>query len=177
MIKTNQALIYLCYVDSVAGTTNVTWAVSPYGNTPEAFGAGTNLIGDDAYDITNRIFQATISDVAVFNTALTTDQIAAQFGTAAGITQFPPSVSGTPMSVYGYQGASSQFKVAGAYGSVLVNLQWQFDGSDIAAGPNFSGVNTTTLTINSVAATNVGTYQLIATEYRSAAIPAPLRNS
>ena len=175
VIQPTQATMYLCYVDTVANTTNVFYAVNVYPNTPEAFGAGTNMIGTDPYSITNRIFAGSIADVAVYNTALTSDQILAQFGAAAGIStsSFAPTISGAPKSGNGYQGETTQLSVTGALGSPTIAYNWQLDGTNISNGANYSGVGSPTLTIANFSALDVGTYQVVAANTVGTVVSSP----
>jgi hypothetical protein len=168
VIQPTQATIYLCYLDTNLNTTNIYYAVNAVTNGPDAaaFGqGGTFVIGDDSNNLTNRLFNGSIADVAVYSAALTPAQIMAQFGAglaANAALPFAPTISGAPNSGAGYVGEGVPLSVVGALGTPTITYQWQLDSTNISNGANYSGVNSTTLTINNFQAIDVGSYTLIA---------------
>jgi hypothetical protein len=95
----------------------------------------------------------------VFGRTLSNSDIAALFAAALGIT--PPAIVLEPTSTARYSGLPITFNcvVTGSSPS----YQW-FKGSQaLADGGNVSGAETTTLTVNNVGSTDVGSYTLVAT--------------
>ena len=87
VVQTNAATIYMYYLDT--GNNNqpvILSAVNGNTQTPEAFNVGATWIGGDPNgNGAARIFPGDISDVAVFNSALTPDQILALFSAGVGV--------------------------------------------------------------------------------------------
>ncbi len=73
----------------------------------------------------------------------------------------PPVITAQPQSQTLPTGSSAVFTVAAV--GVDLAYQWQKDGVDLSNGGNVSGVTTTGLTVNNVAATDAGNYTVVVT--------------
>src|SRR5690606_30433063 len=103
--------------------------------------------------------------VALYNKALTSDDILELFAAGVGVSGFPPTMTTQPRSQYVLAGSSAQLRAA-ANGSAPLSYQWKFNGTDVNLLPNsdnFVGANSTMLTIVSMSEAEVGTYQLTVT--------------
>ncbi|HXS68515.1 MAG TPA: LamG-like jellyroll fold domain-containing protein, partial [Candidatus Polarisedimenticolia bacterium] len=169
VVQSNSATLYLCLIDPNTGQTNVLSAVNAIAHTPESFGGGNIWLGSDVTgggggpDAT-RIFSGQISDVAVYNSSLTSDQILALFAAGLGVQGFPPSITQQPQSQYILAGSRAQVKATGINGTSPISYQWQLNGTNInllSDSANFSGANSNVLTILSASASDAGSYQLI----------------
>jgi hypothetical protein len=170
VIQPTSATIYLCFIDGL-GRTNVLSAVNPIAHTPEAFGSGNTWLGSDvtagggAPDAT-RVFSGTISDVAVYNSSLTSDQVLALFAAGLGVQGFPPTITTQPQSQYAIAGSKTRLTAGGVNGTSPISYQWTLNGTNISLlsdSANFTGANSNVLTILSPAAKDAGTYQLLLT--------------
>jgi hypothetical protein len=144
---------------SVMNTGGISSAIHTYPHVVQSFDAkNTTVIGDDTADGGNgsRSFQGDMDEVAVFNTALTQNQLQDLFYVATGVTNYVPEITEQPQATSVYTGQSVQLTVDGG-GSLPVSYQWE-SGVTGSGGPYtplqngaaYSGVNTPTLTINSV---------------------------
>jgi hypothetical protein len=168
VVQTNLATIYLYYLDQNNNNQPV-FLTAANGNTqtPEAFTNGATWIGGDPNgNGATRIFPGDISDVAVFNSALTSDQILALFSAGVGVQGYPPEIIGQPQSAL-VQSSSTKRMTANVIGTEPRSYQWTLNGTDVNLLPdatNFTGATTSNvLTILKVAAQDAGTYQLIVT--------------
>jgi hypothetical protein len=170
VIRPTSATIYLCFIDGL-GVTNVLSAVNNIAHTPEAFGSGNIFIGSDvtagggAAD-GGRVFDGSISDVAVYNSALTSDQVLALFAAGLGVAGFPPSITSQPQSQYVLTGKKAQLSAGGVNGTSPITYQWQLNGTNIsllADAANFTGGTSNVLTILSASTNDAGSYQLLLT--------------
>jgi hypothetical protein len=160
VVQTNQATIYLYYIDPNTGLPDLYSAVNPIAHGVEKFSGGTTWIGDDQ-GASARSFSGEIADVAVFNKALTSDQVLQEFSKAAGLSTVAASIAQQPQSLGAYAGKTVSFTASGINGTSPITYQWQFDGANLNNGGDISGATTASLTISNVAATNAGTYQLL----------------
>jgi hypothetical protein len=168
VIRTNSATIYLCVIDPNTGQTNILSAVNSITHNAESFAAGTMWLGSDVTGgggppDAGRIFSGSISDVAVYNTAFTSDQIVALYASGLGVAGFPPSITTQPQSRYLTAGSKAQFTAGGINGTSPFTYQWKLNGTNIAQladAANFSGANSNTLTILSAANADAGSYLL-----------------
>ena len=162
VVQTNQATVYLYYIDPVTGTPDLYSAVNPIVHDPEAFSGGTTWIGGDNSGTTpqSRTFNGDISSVAVYNTALSSDQILNLFASGAGLSEVAPSIAGQPQSIGAYAGNNVSFTATGVNGTSPITYQWQFDGVNLTNGIGISGATSASLSISNVSATNAGSYQL-----------------
>lgn len=87
--------------------------------------------------------------------------------TAAGAS-IPPSITQQPVGG-NFWTPSTVTLISGASGSATLYPQWQKDNVNLANNAQYSGVNSTTLTIANVAGANVGDYRLIVTNSAGAA--------
>jgi hypothetical protein len=163
VIQSNQAAIYLYYIDSVTGQPDLYSAVNPIPHGPQVFGAATNAIGTDGYNTTTRTFNGSIDEVAVFNSSLSSGQLLALFSKGAGISPQAPSITSQPQSVGIYAGHTVTLAAGGINGTAPITYQWQLGGVNLSDSGNISGSQTPTLTITNAATTNSGIYRLMLT--------------
>ena len=135
-VTPTNATIYMLNANGIASSQHA------YPHVVQTFN-GTTLIGGDSV-AANRTFLGNIDDVAVFNKALTCDQLSAMFYAASGLTNYAPIIVTPLASQSVYVGQSATFTVVGG-GSQPLTYQWQADtGSgftNINNGGQFSGAN------------------------------------
>jgi hypothetical protein len=148
----------------VMNTNGLVASSHPWNHVVQAFG-GTTLIGDDSNASNGtRVFNGTIDDVAIFNSALSPSQIVALYSAASGISSFAPAIGGQPLSQTLYAGQTAQFVVAGG-GTEPVSYRWQMSPSgagtfsDLTDGGKISGATTPTLIISNLAEANTADYR------------------
>ena len=103
-----------------------------------------------------RMFDGDVSQLALFNYALSGPQVLSLFyaaDVAPIITQQPPATQ-----VIG-NGSSGTISVA-AYGTPNLTYQW-LKGSSPVSGAEYSGANTTTLTVNNASPSDGGSYSVV----------------
>ena len=165
VVQSNQAAIYLYYIDSVTGQPDLYSAVNAIPHGPQTFTGTTNLIGADASNLAARTFNGDIDEVAVFKSALSSGQILALFSKGAGLLPLAPSITGQPQSVATYAGNNVKFTATGINGSTPITYQWQLGASNLTDEVQISGSQTPSLTISNVTNFNSGTYRLILSNY------------
>ena len=176
VIQSNSATIYLCY--SNAAGIHLWSASNAIPHSPETFADGATFIGTDVVNGTSpdpgRMFNGSISDVAVFNSALGNDQILQLFGAGVGIVgAFNPVITVQPKSQYVIAGSKVQLKGASINGASPLYYQWQLNGINVdllADSTNFTGINSNVLTILSTATNDAGSYRLVVTNASGSAI-------
>jgi len=155
-VTPTDATIYLFNASGIVSSRHV------YSHVVQTFN-GTTLIGGDSA-AASRTFLGDIDDVAVFNKALTRDQLSGMFYAASGVTNYAPTIATGPSSQSVFTGQSATFTVIGG-GSQPLTYQWQSDtGSgftNISNSGQFSGADTATLTIKGTTSGNAGNYQVI----------------
>ncbi len=159
VVTPTAATIYLMNTNGLTSSTHVyPHVIQPFSS------ANTTLIGDDSLDGGNgsRTFAGMMDDVAVFNRALTGDQVAKLFYTASGLSSYAPVIGVQPQSTNAYTSQTISMNV-GAYGSTPLGYQWvaATTGSGGpytplvngvgANGELISGAQSATLTIQNVA--------------------------
>lgn len=102
---------------------------------------------DPAYDWT---FEGSIDEVAIYNVALTPDQVVAHYSAAYGTTM-SPVILVQPQSVTNYIGLPISMRV-GAVGSVPLAYQWKKNGA------NITGANSSSFSIDNLGAGDAGDY-------------------
>ena len=171
VVTPTAATIYLMNTNGLTSSTHVyAHVVQPFSS------ADTTMIGDDSFDGGNgtRTFAGQIDDVAVFNTALTSAQVANLFYVATGVTQYAPVIGVQPVSTNAYTGQTISFSV-GADASLPFGYQWAagVTGSGGpytplsnglgANGETISGAQSATLTIQNVALADALDYVVVIT--------------
>jgi hypothetical protein len=165
VIETNQATFYLYYIDPNTGLPVLKSAVNPVANvTPVTMASGTTVIGSDPYLIGGRTFNGSMAGVALFNKALNITNIQTLFGSGFGQTNgFAPTFATQPPSnVVNVVGHTVQISALPS-GSPIITNQWQFNGTNIANGGQFSGATSNVLTITGLTTNNSGIYTLTIT--------------
>ena len=138
------------------GQASVSFA-QDYGNFPLYFGTS----GQSYWD---RKFSGLLDEVSLYNRALSSNEIAAIFaaGTAGKCKAASgPGIMAQPQSL-GVPGSTALFTVT-ATGTAPLSYQWLFNGSTLANGGQFSGVNSSTLSINNAQPANAGGYTVVVT--------------
>ncbi len=154
VIQPSQATMYLYYIDPNTSQPVLSSVVSTVTNAPAPFST-TSLIGTDPNDATTiltRGFAGSIDEVAVYNKALTSDQVLQLFGKGAGLSEVAPTAS-APVEV---PSSANIALLAGrtvtlttsASGTAPLYYQWQTDGGNGGTLTNIPGATNTTLTIN-----------------------------
>jgi len=131
---------------------------------------GATLIGDDSADGGDgaRVFNGSIDDVAIFDSALSKSQLLAIYSAASGVSQFPPCIATQPASLGLYPAMTAQFTVPSG-GSDPLYYQWQAGVSKSGAftnltdGGRITGSATAQLTIVNLAASDTADFRLIIT--------------
>jgi hypothetical protein len=173
VISPNSATIYLYYLDPISGKPVLSSAVNSIAHTGEAFSGGLTLLGSDVDQNTdssaNNVFNGSISDVAVYNSALRPDQILKSFAAGLGVTGFLPQISGLQDIFYTLPvpaGTTARMN-ATLGGTAPFTNQWLFNGTNLAngafGGTTISGANSNILTIGNITVNNAGPYQLLVT--------------
>jgi hypothetical protein len=128
----------------------------------------TNVLGsfcenpDDAWigniiNNGNNYWPGMISDVALFNRALTTAEIASLYAAAASSAPATLSITGQPESRVAFEGTTTKLAV-GATGPLPFSYQWRLAGIPIP------GATRQTYTISSVSPGDAGTYDVEVTD-------------
>ncbi len=177
VIRTNSATFYLYYVDPGTGLPVLRTAVNSIAHSPAAFSSGATFIGSDvvngATPDTGRVFAGGISDVAVFNAALTADQILALFAKGLGVVGFAPQITTQPQSAYVLSGSTARMSATGISGTSPMGYQWQLNGGPLSDNSVFSGTTSNVLTIVNVAPAYEGTYRLVVTNVAGTTFSSP----
>jgi hypothetical protein len=165
VIQSNSATLYLDYLDPGTGKPKLFSAVNSVAHTPEAFSGGAIRIGDNGGN--TPVFDGSISDVAVYNSALSSSQILQSFAAGLGVTGFLPQVSGLQDIFYTLpipSGVNVTLN-ASVSGTLPYTNQWQFNGASLANGPyggaTISGAYSNSLSIGNLTVNNAGPYQLV----------------
>jgi hypothetical protein len=128
---------------SIMNTNGLASATHVYSHVVQSF-AGTTMVGDDPADVAGiNVFPGTIDDVAVFNKALSFNQLTNVFETASDQADYPPLIADNPTSISQYLTLAEQFTV-NAGGSGILTYQWQADGLGNGIYTNLSDRTTST---------------------------------
>jgi hypothetical protein len=159
VVQSNQAAIYLYYIDPNTGQPDLYSAVNQIAHVAAPFNTVSTIGTDDnsPTSVEQRTFSGSIDEVAVFQTAFTSGQILQLFSEGAGLGELPPTITGQPQSDVLFAGGTANFAASGITGSAPLSYQWQYDGANIIGATNPS------LTISNVSSTNAGSYQLFVT--------------
>jgi hypothetical protein len=117
-----------------------------------SIGSRMSSSSDASYSL--QFSNAVVGQVALYNYALSSNQVVAHYSAAA----IPATISRqpSPASLELYEGATVQYTAA-AEGSPLLTYQWYRDGASIATA------TTATLTLANIVPTNSGSYALVVT--------------
>lgn len=139
------------YIDgALSATQSATTAIT---GDPDHFVIG----GDGQYAPGSRLFNGNISEVAVFGTNLTAAQVQSLYYAAEVL----PFITQQPAGVTVAQASTAHLSVT-ANGTPALSYQW-YKGSSPLAGADFSGTNTSTLTISPAALGDSGSYSVVIT--------------
>ena len=142
-------------------------ATTNYGSAPFPFRVG----GGGVMDATGNFLAGTVDEVAVFNRAISVDELSGLFGAALSGGDLPPSISVDPISQTLYAGRTATFSVI-AVGS-SPRYQWRTNGVAVPNNGNLSGATTATLTITNVSALNQAVYDVVITNGTGIVTSAP----
>jgi hypothetical protein len=125
---------------------------------------GFNIGGAGVFDPAGNFFNGLIEDVALFNQALSPQQLLAIYGAAVGVV--PPSIITAPTPQTVVEDRTARFTVGA--GGVPLCYQWQagpFGGpyTNLTDGGNISGATSSTLTLAHVKPNQAGEYLVIVT--------------
>jgi hypothetical protein len=172
VVRTNASTFYLNYVDAngAAHTSQASDTAATY--TQVNWSGNSIWLGGDQYPGgtgagAGRIFPGRISDVAVFNSALTDQQINQLFTAGYQVVGFPPAFAQQPpTNTATYTGYTLQI-VAQVGGSLPLTNQWSFNGTNLVDGWNngsiIIGSTSNVLTILNVSSNWQGVYNLAVT--------------
>lgn len=156
VVTPTNAIIYLYNQNGQFSATNTVDHVNV------AF-AGFTMIGVDPSSTTlpqDRAFNGTIDEVAVFNRALSDQELYLYYKKGLNVGLIPASVSRQPVSQALYEGRTARFSVAGA-GDQPLSYQWRRNGGNLVNGGRISGANSPNLVITEVAFGDAGNYDVV----------------
>jgi hypothetical protein len=150
VVTPTDATIYVLNTNATTVSGAISASRHVYNHAVQAFDVGA-LIGDDSAGTGgNRSFNGKIDDVAVFNRALSANDLLTLYSAGSGIPTFGPNITIQPVSLSLFQGQTAEFTGL-AVGSSPLTYQWQ---SGPGGGPyvnvsggKFSGATTPMLTI------------------------------
>ena len=147
---------------------SVTFSVATFGGLPITYQwlrDGTNLVdGGNILGSSSRLL--TLTNVAAADAATYSVVVSNIYGqvTSVGaslqVNQSAPQLVAQPQSQTVLAGTTVTFPVQ-ANGDGSLSYQWQENGTNLVDGGNLSGSATPTLTLDSVVATNAGTYAVV----------------
>jgi hypothetical protein len=167
VVTPTDATIYVLNTNgtTVNGTISASRHVYPHIIQPFDGGA---LIGDDSAGTGgNRTFNGKIDDVAVFNRALSGNDLLTLYAAGSGTGPFGPNIAVQPVSLNLFQGQTAQFTGV-AVGSDPLTYQWQTSPTGSGgpwanvSGGKFSGATTPALTIANADFTEAADYIVVA---------------
>lgn len=141
---------------NLAMQTSVNVATTNYGSSTFPFRIG----GGGILDATGNYFAGQIDDVAVFDRALSSGEIAKIYGAAQTGGLLPPAVSIQPASATYYAGRNAHLSVA-AVGSEPLQFQWRKAGVNLTDSGNISGTTTPMLNFSGLIGDNTGDYDVV----------------
>ncbi|HXJ74716.1 MAG TPA: LamG-like jellyroll fold domain-containing protein, partial [Candidatus Dormibacteraeota bacterium] len=109
---------------------------------------GFNIGGGGVFDGTGNFFNGQIDEVAIFDKALTADQVAAQYLSAVAIA---PTILQQPQGTNVFEGAEVVLEVK-VFGSPPITYQWLYFGSEIKNETN------ATLVLHNITEAQAGQY-------------------
>jgi hypothetical protein len=139
-----------------------TGTTTNYGRSIYPFRIGGGGILDDPL-VNRNDFDGVIDEVAVFDRALSLNELSTLFGAGLSGGGLPPTITIQPVSQALYAGKTATFSVS-ALGSAP-NYVWRTNGVPVQNGGKYSGVNTPTLTITNVASNDSATIDVLITNF------------
>ena len=162
VVNSNAATIYLYYINPSTGQPVLLSAVQNIALNAYTWNNATTYIGADSNG--GRNFTGDISDVAVYNSALSPTQILQQFGASIGVQGFGGVINSQPPAyVTNYVGFTVQLTAATGGNAPLTN-RWQFNNTNLVDGVNggaiIIGSTSNVLTIYGVTTNFQGVFNL-----------------
>lgn len=150
----------------VGGGNGVAFATHTYHHVMQSF-TGPIAIGEDPFFSAQppyRIFNGSIDEVAVFNQALSYNQILAMYTNATGVATYPVSIISQPATQTNYAGQTIQFSVVAA-GTPTITYQWQIGTNgnfvNLTDSSRIVGSQTSTLTLSNIVLSDAADYRVI----------------
>jgi hypothetical protein len=172
VVTPTAATIYVINTNSLLSATHV------YPHVVQSFSAAAQ-IGHDPQGGTGRDFDGYLDEVAVFNRALTQNEVVNLYAAAAGSAPLiAPAINTPPESLVSYAGQTVQFDVQ-ASGNPAVSYQWQAGAmgsgiyTNLIDNGKISGVNLPALTISNVASADALDYVVIVSNSLAALTSGP----
>jgi len=125
-------------------------ATTNYGSSSYPFRIGYGVLDTDANE-----FQGNIDEVALYNRALSVEQVNALYDKAVGVAT-PPSILVPPVGDTRYATQTKTFTMTAA-GTLPLHYQWRHNGASI------SGATTNYLVLPNLATADAGTYDVVVT--------------
>jgi hypothetical protein len=138
-----------------ANTTHA--ATTNYGSSLDPFRIG----GAGILDTTGNFFTGLIDEVAVFDRALSVNELSDLVGAALLGGALPPGIANVSGSQTLYAGRTATFQVSAV--GTTPQYRWRTNGVPLPNGGNVSGATTDTLTITNVSALNQASYDVVVT--------------
>ena len=155
--------------DGTHQTLYIDGAVAAQSTTTNANNNARSFIIGCAPDDTGRNFIGNVTQVAVFNTALTAAQIQSMYFAAGGI---PPVITSQPHSAEVSQGSNVSFTIT-AVGNGTLTYQWFTGptgfGTAVSNGGGISGAQSSTLTFTGAQPASDANYYVVVTDSSSLA--------
>jgi hypothetical protein len=142
---------------AASGTPTLTYQWRKNGS---ALANGGNVSGANSPSLS--INPTSTTDAGSYDVVITNGCGTATSRSAALSINTPVTFMTQPVSLVVCQDSMASFS-ASANGTAPLSYQWQRNGSNLTNGGHYSGVTTTTLTINPVSAADTGSYTLVVT--------------
>jgi hypothetical protein len=173
VITANQDYLY-CYTMN-NGVPTFQSVIRAYTAALAGWNIGNIWIGGDMFgNGAGRIFPGRISGAAIYQKALSYEQILDLFAAGIGVPGFAPTFSPQPpTNTISYAGYTAQISAA-AGGNLPLTNQWQFNGTNLADGTYdgtiITGATSNVLTITGISTNWQGVYNLIAANAYGSAV-------
>jgi len=141
------------YLDGISNRTQSAGTAIPGDTAPFVIG------GDGGYSVgasPSRIFNGGVTEVAIFNTALSAGQIQGLYNAAL----VPPYIVTQPSNAIFSAGSTGSLSV-NAGGTPTLTYQWYKGTSPLSNGGDISGATTATVTISPVQVSDAGNYKVV----------------
>ena len=166
VMRINSATIYLYYINPNTGLFVLSLVSQSIALNAYTWNNTTTYIGGDPNGGTaGRVFTGAISDVAVYNSALTPAQILQQFGNGLAVAGFPPRSTCSRHPTSPLIRVSPCSSAANIGGTAPITNQWEFNGTNLVDGyyngSIITGSTSNVLTLVNVKTNWQGVYNLV----------------